>query len=231
MAKASIRAFLFDMDGLLLDTETLHTIAYMELTERLGHPQTEQRLIQFIGHSHLVSCKWLIEEIGVKATIDELIEEELKIYFRLLATRRPEPMPGVAEMFNACEKRGFKRALVSSSAHDQVAPTMELVMEHLGRRGGWKEHFDSICTGERVAERKPAPDLYLLAVKELGLRPEECVAFEDSPAGVSAAHAAGVRLVAVPNSYLKVEDVVQKKTPHVYSSLVDVHKELDRILA
>jgi beta-phosphoglucomutase-like phosphatase (HAD superfamily) len=226
-----IRALLFDMDGLLLDTETIHINAYVELTTRLGKPQTQQTLVRFIGHSHLVSCKWLVEEIGCSGTINELIDQELEIYHRILSRDRPAPMPGVREMFNAGDKLGLKRGLVSSSAGAQVDPTVQIVVEHLGRAGHWKEHFHTVATGEMVRDRKPAPDLYQMAVKNLGLRPEECVAFEDSPAGVTAAHAAGVRVVAVPNPYLKFEDVTQGKSDFAFKSLTEVHANLDRILS
>jgi beta-phosphoglucomutase-like phosphatase (HAD superfamily) len=226
-----IRALLFDMDGLLLDTETIHINAYVELTARLGKPQTAQSLVRFIGHSHLVSCKWLIEELGCEGTIDGLIEQELAIYYRMLKEERPAPLPGVAAMFDSGDARGLKRALVSSSAGPQVDPTMQIVIEHLGRAGHWKEHFQSIATGEMVAKRKPAPDLYQLAVKNLGLAPEQCVAFEDSAAGVSAAHAAGVRVAAVPNSYLNAADVTQGKADYEFATLADAHASLDRLLS
>jgi len=226
------RALLFDMDGLLLDTEMVHTHAYMELTARYGKPQKAETLFNFIGHSALITTKWLREDIGIDVDADRLIHEELEIYYRLLDERRPDPMPGVAEMFSLCEQHGLKRALVSSSIRQQVDPTMEIVLGKIGRRhpkGQWHTHFDTVCTGDRVRNRKPAPDLYQLAVKELGLQPQECVAFEDSPAGVTAAHSAGVQLVAVPNMYLKHRDVAQNKTKWVFESLLEAHAEVRKL--
>ncbi|HYF48482.1 MAG TPA: HAD family phosphatase [Planctomycetota bacterium] len=226
------RALLFDMDGLLLDTEMLHIRAYQRLCARHGKPQKAETLMNFIGHTSLVTTRWLIHDVGIKMDAEVLIREEMSYYGQLLEELRPTPMPGVAEMFALAEQHGLKRALVSSSSHELVDPTMEVLLSHLGKRhpaGQWRVHFDSVCTGDRVKQRKPAPDLYLLAVRELGLQPGECLAFEDSPAGVSAAHAAGVQLIAVPNMYLKDRDVAQNKTKWVFESLADAHAEVRKL--
>ncbi len=226
----SIRAFLFDMDGLLLDTEAIHIRAYAELTARLGCPQSHETLKRFIGYSHPVACQWLMDEAGCPGPMEELIEAEQAIYFDILEKERPRPLSGVGEMFDAGDTLKFGRALVSSSVGFQVDPTMQIIATHLKRAGGWREHFQSVCTGDRVKERKPAPDLYELAMKELGLRPNECVAFEDSSAGIQAAVNAGLRVVAVPNLHLKPDEVVQGRTEYVYDTLLEVSRDLDRIL-
>jgi beta-phosphoglucomutase-like phosphatase (HAD superfamily) len=225
-----IRAFLFDMDGLLLDTEAVHIRAYAELTRELGKPQTYETLTRFIGHSHPVACRWLIDEAGVVGEVDAMIAREQEIYFHMLHAERPHPLPGVKEMFDISDQLKMLRALVSSSVDYQVDPTMQIVSDHLGRGKPWKKNFQSICTGDRVEQRKPAPDLYLLAVRELGVKPDECVAFEDSPAGIEAACAAGLRVVAVPNFHLKEVDVVQGRTNYVFTTLLEVAANIEHIL-
>lgn len=214
-----IRAILFDMDGLLMDTELIHIKAYIKLTAQLGVPQDFDAIKRFIGHSHVVACGTLIREKNIPLEMDEMIRRQNQLYFEILQDEQPEPLPGVREWFDFCETQNLSRALVSSSKIHQVDPTLGVVMKHLKRSAPWKEFFHSICSGDRVERLKPEPDIYRLAIKELGLRPEECVAFEDSPAGVTAAHAAGVNIVAIPNLYLKREDVVQNKTTHVYKTL------------
>jgi beta-phosphoglucomutase-like phosphatase (HAD superfamily) len=227
--KNKVRAFLFDMDGLLMDTEIVHTHAYMELSARYGKPQPAEKLFDFIGHTAPITTKWLVETVGIDADPDALIEEELDIYYRLLDERRPPAMPGVREMFALGEQHGLNRALVSSSIRVQVEPTMKLVCGHIGKSGEWRSHFHTVCTGDRVVNRKPAPDLYQLALKELGLASKDCIAFEDSPAGVTAAHAAGIPVVAVPNTYLKGRDVAQGKAQWVFESLADAHHEMRKL--
>jgi len=221
-----IRAFLFDMDGLLLDTENIHIRAYMELTRQLNVPQTFESLKRFIGHSHKVTVKYLIDELRCTPSFDELILREQELYFQILESERPAPLSGVREMFDAGDTLQLKRALVSSSVAHQVSPTMQIVVEHLSRSGPWRDQFHAVSTGDRVQRLKPAPDPYLLAMKELELDPDECVAFEDSPAGVEAACAAGCRVVAIPNIYLQRDDVVQGRTPHVFTTLQEAHANL-----
>ena len=228
--KTNIRAFLFDMDGLLLDTEMIHMRAYMELTRQLGCPQKADTLKRFIGHSHHVVCRWLVDELGCTDSSESLIAREQELYFSVLHNERPAPLPGVREWFDLADRMDMKRALVSSSVAHQVGPTMQIVTAHLNRAGAWKDNFQAICTGDRVSKLKPSPDLYILAMKELELDPGACVAFEDSPAGVAAAHAAGCRVVAVPNMYLKADEVTQGKTGHVYKTLADAYLNLDAIL-
>jgi len=218
------------MDGLLLDTEDVHIRAYAELTRQLGKPQTHETLTRFIGHSHPVACRWLIDEAGCAGEIEDMIAREQDIYFQLLTSERPHPLPGVREMFDLSDELKMLRALVSSSVYYQVDPTMQIVSDHLRRGKPWKKNFQSVCTGDRVEQRKPAPDLYLLAIRELNVEPEECVAFEDSPAGIEAATAAGVRVVAIPNVHLKNCDVVQGRTNFVFRTLLEAAENIDAIL-
>ena len=227
----SIRAFLFDMDGLLMDTEGLHIRAYAQLTAQLGRPQTAESMKRFIGHSNPTTCRWLIDECGCPGTVEELATAEQNIYYAMLEKERPAPLAGVREMFDLGDSLKFRRALVSSSVDSQVDPTMQIIVDHLGRGGNWRDHFHAIATGDRVAERKPAPDLYQLAMRELELTPDECIAFEDSHAGVSAALAAGLRVVAIPNFHLNADEVVQNRTPLVYETLLHAAQNLDQILS
>jgi HAD superfamily hydrolase (TIGR01509 family) len=218
-----IRALLFDMDGLLMDTELIHIKAYIKLTTELGVPQGFDAIKRFIGHSHHVACGTLIKELALKLEMNEMIRQQNDIYFQILQDEKPAPLPGVREWFDYADANKLPRALVSSSKAHQVSPTMDVVMNHLDRKAPWREYFHSVCSGDRVERLKPEPDIYRLAIKELNLQPEECVAFEDSPAGVTAAHAAGVRVVAIPNLYLNPEEVVQGKTKHVYKTLSDAY--------
>ena len=113
--KSKFKAFLFDMDGLLLDTEDVHIRAYAELTRQLGKPQTHETLTRFIGHSHPVACRWLIDEAGCIGEVEDMIAREQDIYFQLLTSERPHPLPGVKEMFDLSDELNMLRALVSSS--------------------------------------------------------------------------------------------------------------------
>jgi beta-phosphoglucomutase-like phosphatase (HAD superfamily) len=228
-ANHSIRALLFDLDGLLLDTETTHIQAYAELSRRLGHGLPAKTFERFVGASHQCTSQFLKEQSGSGKSPEELTRLELEIYAEILKARPPEPASGAAELFGLCVELKLKRALVTSSELPDVEPAMRSLWRNLNCRGDWKAAFDVICTGDRVARLKPAPDLYVLAVKELALPPQACLALEDSPAGITAACAAGVRVAAVPNKYLTTEAVIQGRTNLVFGSLLEVFNNFGRI--
>ena len=224
-----IRALLFDMDGLLLDTESLHIRAYAELTRRLGKPRPAEVFKQFIGITHQVTAQWMINELDLTNSCAELVAQQQAIYLQMVATERPPPLPGVREIFDQCEQRALKRGLITSSEKVQAEMIMQMVIEHLNQPGDWKNYFDVVCTGDQVKNRKPSPDLYLLATEKLKLPADACLVLEDSPAGIIAAHDAGCRVVAVPNPYLKADDVAQGKADFVCASLLDVLKNFDKL--
>jgi beta-phosphoglucomutase-like phosphatase (HAD superfamily) len=227
---AKIQAFLFDMDGLLIDSEGLMMRAYIEMVAREGRTLRTDDLKPFIGSQHRVGCTWLVENGWCKGPPETVTALALEIFLKMMADEKPPPLPGVSEIFALGEKLGMKRALVSSSTPYQVDPTMLVIGGHLGFKGTWREQFHVACTGDRVKNKKPAPDLYLLAIEELKLRPDECLAFEDSPAGVTAAHAAGVRVCAIPNMHLNQETVTQGKADYCFESLLSACKRLPEIL-
>lgn len=207
--RTSIRAFLFDMDGLLIDTEDLHMRAFAETATQLGFPSKPADFVCWIGHSSKKMSEWMAEKVTVKTSPEGIVKIEQEIYLKILHDERPPPLPGAREMIDQCDRMSLRRGLVSSTIYPQVLPTMAVVLAHLGRAPVLEETFHSVTTGDRVKRLKPAPDPYLQAAETLGVRPEECIVFEDSPAGVTAGRAAGCHVVAIPNVYLKAEDVAR----------------------
>ena len=185
---------------------------------------------QFIGQSNRVTCGWIKDTFGFPGSMDDLIVQEEALYMEFLRRDPPRPFPGARELFDLCDQRQLKRGLVSSTLDHKVSSTMKVLLSQLARSGHWRDHFHTICTGDRATKLKPAPDLYLLAARELNVSPGACVAFEDSPVGVAAAHAAGCRVVAVPNIYLKLEEVAQGKADFVFPTLREAYENIDAIL-
>ncbi len=127
--------------------------------------------------------------------------ERRALYAYLLETEPLPVFPGFWELTAEARRLGLKQAVVSSSGRAQVlVPLRRLFAQHANERDP-ERYFDAIISGDDAANAKPAPDLYLRACERLGLPAEACVAFEDTPAGVSAAAAAGVPVYAVPNVY------------------------------
>lgn len=222
--KTTIRAMLFDMDGLLIDTEDIHLRAFAETATRLGYPSKPKDYLSWIGHSSPSLGEWMKGKVTAQTTAQAIVELEQEIYLEILHNERPQPLPGAREMIDFCDAANFRRGLVSSTVYPQVVPTMAVVLAHLGRPTKVEDTFHAVTTGDRVARLKPAPDPYLQTAKALGLEPSACMVFEDSPAGVAAGCAAGCRVVAIPNMYLKADDV-KKEADASFNTLADAFAE------
>jgi HAD superfamily hydrolase (TIGR01509 family) len=187
----TIKALVFDFDGLILETEVPAFQAWEEIFREHGVELTRERWHDYIGreggwfdvYAHL-------EELtGRPADRDALKARRAARRDELLAAE--ELRHGVAELFTEARARGLKVGVASSS-------TREWVCGHLERLA-FLDDWDAIVCRADVAHAKPAPDLYLRAVELLGVAPDEAVALEDSPNGIASAKAAGLRCVAVPN--------------------------------
>ena len=188
----AIRGLLFDFDGLLVDTETPARLVWEELYRAHGHELPQDQWATLVGtigapfdpFGHLEELVGRRLDEQALTTRRRAREDEL--------TELEELRPGVEDYFADAERLGLRTAVVSSSDDDWIA-------RHLGRLGHL-EGLDAIVAANGDTERaKPRPDLYLEALDRLGLRPNEAIAFEDSPNGVTAAKAAGLICVAVPN--------------------------------
>ena len=188
-----VRAFLFDFDGLLVDTETASRAGWEWLYRRHGQelpPELWAQLVGTIGHAW-DPMTHLEELVGEPLDREEL--NELRNAHELSLLEAEELRPGIAEYLLTAQRLGLKRAIVSSSSRRWV--DMHLV--RLERAVGW----DAVLTADGDAARaKPNPTMYLEALDLLSVSPSEAVVFEDSPNGVRAAKAAGIFVVAVPNS-------------------------------
>lgn len=209
----TIRGLLFDFDGLLVDTETPSRLVWEELYREHGHELPHDRWATLIGTigAPFDPFGHLEELVGRRLDEQALTTRRRAREYELIDLE--ELRPGVEEYFADAERLGLRTAVVSSSDDDWIA-------RHLGRLGHL-EGLDTIVAANGDAERaKPRPDLYLEALHRLGLGPHEAIAFEDSPNGVTAAKAAGLICVAVPNpmtSSLALDDA-----DLVVESLADV---------
>jgi HAD superfamily hydrolase (TIGR01509 family) len=210
----AIRAFLFDFDGLILDTELASRAGWELLYREHGHELPPDKWASLVGtHGGWDPMAHLEELVGEPLEREALNERR---YAHELALIEAEKLrPGIAEYLAAARRHGLKRAIVSSSTRRWV----DLHLERLGQSVGW----DAICTADRDPERaKPAPALYLEALELLDAGAEEAVAFEDSPNGVRAAKAAGIFCVAVPNEVTRELGLGEAGADLVLDSLADL---------
>jgi HAD superfamily hydrolase (TIGR01509 family) len=210
-----IRAFLFDFDGLILDTELASRAGWEWLYREHGHELPQELWATLVGTTH---APWdpmthLEELVGRPLEREELNERR---YAHEIAMIEAEKLrPGISEYFAHARAHGLRRAIVSSSSRRWV----DMHLERLEETVGW----DAICTADRdPARAKPAPTLYLEALGLLGVEADEAVAFEDSPNGVLAAKAAGIFTVAVPNEVTRELGLEEAGADLVLDSLADL---------
>jgi len=188
----AIRGLLFDFDGLLVDTETPSRLVWEELYREHGHELPQDRWATLIGTigAPFDPLGHLEELVGRRLDEQALTTRRRAREYEL--TDLEELRPGVEEYFAEAERLGLRTAVVSSSDDDWIE-------RHLGRLGHLEGLDTIVAANGDTARAKPRPDLYLEALDRLELEPHQAIAFEDSPNGVTAAKAAGLVCVAVPN--------------------------------
>ncbi len=187
-----IKALLFDFDGLILDTETPEVIAWQEVYAPYGIEFPVRlwgKIVGGNGHKDFDPVAYLSEQTGQSIDAD-LMRADKRVRDRGLVAYQAI-LPGVQDYIAGAKASGLRLAIGSSSNH-------EWVDTHLKRLGLW-DSFDAVICIEDAPRAKPNPDIFLKALEVLDVRPEEALVFEDSPNGVAAAKAAGIRVIAVPN--------------------------------
>jgi HAD superfamily hydrolase (TIGR01509 family) len=183
-----LQAVLFDMDGLLVDTEPLWFEVECDIMARLGGHWSEADQQALVGGSLRRTVSYLLARASQPASPHEVAGWLVGGMSRLLATRKVPLLPGAGELLAEVAAAGVPHALVTSSERQ----IMDAVLARIGAS------FRVTVCGDDVARAKPDPEPYLLAAARLGADPAQCVALEDSPNGVAAAEAAGCHLIAVP---------------------------------
>lgn len=184
-----MRAALFDLDGLLVDSEPIWSIAEREVMTWLGGPWNAEVKAACLGKAISISSRLLVETAG--SDVDPaLVQDRLLVRMAELFRTRLPWHAGARELLDALAARGVPLALVSSSYRVLVNAALETL--GAGR-------FAVTLAGDEVAHPKPHPEPYVTAADRLGVSPAACVVFEDSPAGAAAAEAAGCRCVVVPD--------------------------------
>ncbi len=199
----NLRAVLFDMDGLIVDTEPIHFAAFREYMRRHGVELPESVMGEFIGYTEQDNMRDLKGRYGIADPVEAMVAERGAIYLELVSTLPLEVLPGFWEFSAAAGERGLKQGVASSAPGVQVGIVLRRLFELRPDLGSPGEYFDAVVTGDDIRRNKPAPDVYLEGARRLDVPAASCLALEDSPPGVRSAAEAGMVVVAVPNKYTK----------------------------
>jgi HAD superfamily hydrolase (TIGR01509 family) len=211
------QAIIFDMDGLLVDSETVWEEAEIELIESRGRKFDKAVREQFMGMRMDEFFRRLREAFQLEDSAESLYAELIGTMLELIPARAL-PMPGAGELLEYVVENRIPCAIASGS------PTE--VIECVVSSRGWIDIFPLRITADSVARGKPAPDVYLETARQLGMLPEHCLALEDSPNGARAAVAAGMVCYAVADKRHMRADAFSGITEHIFYSLHDVLAEL-----
>lgn len=215
------QAIIFDMDGLLVDSEPVWAMAEGALLNERGKQwdiEIQRPLIGMRMRDFLVGIR---SGYGLSDTVDELVAELIGRMTKLVPTQ-VVPRPGAPELLEYLLARGIPCAIASSSP----MPIIDAVVTSQG----WDRFFQTHVCGDDVTHGKPAPDIYLEAARRIGIAPEACLALEDSPNGSRAAVAAGMVTIAVPDLSHTSHAAFEAITPYVFDSLHEVQAALELCL-
>ena len=212
-AQRPIRGILFDMDGLVLDSEALYTRFWREAANALGYPMTVEQSLGMRSLGKKLGQPYLESLFGPGIDYSQVREKRIELMDVYVNQYGIPTKPGIFELLDYMEENHIPGAITSSSP-------MEFIERHLSNTN-LLHRFQKLCSGHSIPNGKPAPDIYLLGAKELGLKPEECLALEDSPTGILSAYRAGCLPVMIPDLDQPNEDT-QKLLFAKADSLADI---------
>ena len=192
-----LEAVLFDMDGVMVDSEPLWTEAEKQLLARRNLRYSPSLKSTMMGRDARGAVAHLIEHYGLAESVDQLMEERNQLIAEFFKEHL-QAIPGASELVRSVMAAGIMTGLVSSSPK----PLVELALEKIGLN----RLFDLIMSGDQVVRGKPAPDIYITAARTLGVTPQNCLVIEDAPHGVAAAKGAGMCCLAISSS-VSVEEL------------------------
>ncbi len=210
MPTQPIEAVIFDMDGVLADSEPLYYLSLNQVLQSHGHSLTDEDNRAILGTTVEHTWGWLKERFRLDGRLEDWIGVYDEVILRNLK-EKVEPSPGLYALLDALQARDLPIGLASSSQAnwvDAVLTTLDV-----------KERFRVVISGDMVTNGKPAPEIFLKAAGELGAEPTRCLVFEDSPHGIQGAKAAGMTVVAVLTPLTR--DLDLSPADHRIESLAD----------
>ena len=182
-----IKAVIFDMDGVLIDTEPLSDQYYFEVFKKKGIEATIEDFELLRGSNHNAFWGHFSEKYSIPHPSSEEKQKIREGFVGFLQTKSPKPFPGLLKFIEGLKKKKIKLALGSSASNYRIGQQLKLLK--------LTNYFKTIVSGEEVTHGKPYPEIYIKSAQKLGVSPKECLAVEDAKAGVESAKRAGMKVL------------------------------------
>lgn len=194
-----VKGVIFDMDGLMFDTERVYGIYWRQVSAELGYPMDDELVTAMCGAVRDFQITRIVERFGDTAPAGEIIDECIRRTRAHIATHPIPFKAGLVELLAALRERGIPTAVATGtprvSADDMIA------------RAGLTPYITAMVCGDEVSACKPDPEIFLKAAELIGVPPQECIVLEDSFNGIIAAHAAGAQPIMIPDTMQPIEDI------------------------
>ena len=192
-------AFLFDMDGVLVDTQQYHSRALQQVLAAVGLDVSMTELSQYAGTKRGETFVGIAAKRGIMLPVNQLCDRKDEIFAQMIAQADLQPIDGIPALLQQLQTAGVKMAIASSSSESFIA----YIVDQLGIR----PYFAALLSGEKLPRSKPDPAIYELAAQAVGAAPEHCVVLEDAALGVQAAKAAGTYCIGYVNPHSGQQDL------------------------
>ena len=214
-----IKAVIFDVDGTLLDTERIYMQAWKDAAAELGYEITDELLRKTRAINVKEAARIFESEIGNGFSYDKTRAVRVRIAEEIIHRESPILKPGVTELLAFLQRKDIRLSVASST-------NLKGTQAHLAE-SGILDPFEVVVGGDMVTKGKPNPDIFLKAAELLHLAPQECIVVEDSPAGIRAAHAAGMKAVLVPDQAAITQEIIDMSDV-VLESLLDMPTYIEK---
>ena len=215
----NLKGAIFDMDGLMIDTEKLYLKFWILAAKDFGYDMRPEHVYAIRSMARKFSIPKIKSFLGEDCPTEEIRAHRTVLMNEYIKENGLEVKKGLFTLLDYLRDHGIKMAVATATPSSRTT-------EYLHTIGAY-DYFSAMVCGDMITNGKPAPDIYLTAAKELGLPPQECAAFEDSPNGITAAHAAGCHAIMIPDM-TQPDEEIKPLLSAVYDSLDEAVEYFER---